>query len=384
VGKDDLETSKPTQVNTKAQLSHPLVNQYSLTLGQDLGQHDTKSLIKCVETLSFIVRDAAHVTPDNFELCVRAIRVFVEASLNGGYRNHDKKKNHKYDSKSRMRKKPVGREREIGGSTRRVGSRLSSQRPSRSHSDDEEDEGVPASYHTVSLQVSQDLLDLMHTLHTRAASIYSSWAEEQHHLEPSGKKIEADSQTLWTSCWCPLLQGIAWLCCDARRQVRMQALTYLQRALLVHDLQALDAAEWESCFNKVLFPLLTKLLDNISPADVGGMEETRMRACTLLSKVFLQHLSPLLSLPTFAALWLTILDFMDKYMHAGSSDLLLEAIPESLKNMLLVMDTAGIFRSSDSKTGYSDLWEITWERIVCFLPNLREELFKQTVTPVRT
>lgn len=57
----------------------------------------------------------------------------------------------------------------------------------------------------------------------------------------------------------------------------------------------------------------------------------------------------------------------------------LEAIPESLKNMLLVMDTAGIFHSADSRTGFSDLWEITWERIICFLPNLREELFKQTV-----
>ncbi|KAG7265233.1 hypothetical protein CRUP_005436 [Coryphaenoides rupestris] len=358
VGKDDLEMgpSKPGStalVSPKAgPLSHPLVNQYSLTLGQDLGQHDTKSLIKCVETLSFIVRDAAHVTPDNFELCVKAIRVFVEASLNGGYRNHDSKKK-KYDSsKSRLRKKAGGREREGGaGGGRRGGTRGGGHRPSRSHSDEEEDESVPASYHTVSLQ----LLDLMHTLHTRAASIYSSWAEEQHHLE-GAKKIAADSQTLWTSCW---------------YRVRMQALTYLQRALLVHDLQTLDAAEWESCFNK--------LLDNISPADVGGMEETRMRACTLLSKVFLQHLSPLLSLPTFAALWLTILDFMDKYMHAGSSDLLLEAIPESLKNMLLVMDTAGIFHCSDSRTGYSDLWEITWERIVCFLPHLREELFKQTV-----
>uniref|UniRef100_A0A3B4VGU8 Golgi-specific brefeldin A-resistance guanine nucleotide exchange factor 1 n=1 Tax=Seriola dumerili TaxID=41447 RepID=A0A3B4VGU8_SERDU len=381
VGKDDLDMSKTPPVSSKAQLNHPLVNQYSLTLGQDLGQHDTKSLIKCVETLSFIVRDAAHVTPDNFELCVRAIRVFVEASLNGGYRSHDKKKTYKYDSKSRLRKKAGGREKEGGSGTRRGSSRASSQRPSRSHSDEEEDEGVPASYHTVSLQVSQDLLDLMHTLHTRAASIYSSWAEEQRHLQAAGRKIEADSQTLWTSCWCPLLQGIAWLCCDARRQVRMQALTYLQRALLVHDLQTLDATEWESCFNKVLFPLLTKLLDNISPADVGGMEETRMRGCTLLSKVFLQHLSPLLSLPTFAALWLTILDFMDKYMHAGSSDLLLEAIPESLKNMLLVMDTAGIFHSADSRTGYSDLWEITWERIICFLPHLREELFKQTVIP---
>lgn len=59
----------------------------------------------------------------------------------------------------------------------------------------------------------------------------------------------------------------------------------------------------------------------------------------------------------------------------------LEAIPESLKNMLLVMDTAGIFHNADSRTGYSDLWEITWERIDCFLPHLREELFKQAVMP---
>ncbi|NXL07720.1 GBF1 factor, partial [Mesembrinibis cayennensis] len=368
VGKDDIDTSRSTAGLSRLGPS-PLVNQYSLTVGLDLGPHDTKSLMKCVESLSFIVRDAAHVTPENFELCVKTIRIFVEASLNGGYKSQEKRgKSHRYDSKSsRLKKKPKE------SSTRR--SRVLSQHQAHTHSDEDEDESIPASYHTVSLQ----LLDLMHTLHTRAATIYSSWAEEQRHLETAGRKIEADSRTLWSNCWCPLLQGIAWLCCDARRQVRMQALTYLQRALLVHDLQALDALEWESCFNKVLFPLLTKLLENISPADVGGMEETRMRASTLLSKVFLQHLSPLLSLTTFAALWLTILDFMDKYMHAGSSDLLLEAIPESLKNMLLVMDTAGIFHSADSRTGYSDLWEITWERIDCFLPRLRDELFKQTV-----
>uniref|UniRef100_A0A2K5IFY3 SEC7 domain-containing protein n=1 Tax=Colobus angolensis palliatus TaxID=336983 RepID=A0A2K5IFY3_COLAP len=373
VGKDDIDNSKPGPSRPGPS---PLINQYSLTVGLDLGPHDTKSLLKCVESLSFIVRDAAHITPDNFELCVKTLRIFVEASLNGGCKSQEKRgKSHKYDSKGNRFKKKS----KEGSMLRRP--RTSSQHASRGgQSDDDEDEGVPASYHTVSLQVSQDLLDLMHTLHTRAASIYSSWAEEQRHLETDGQKIEADSRTLWAHCWCPLLQGIACLCCDARRQVRMQALTYLQRALLVHDLQKLDALEWESCFNKVLFPLLTKLLENISPADVGGMEETRMRASTLLSKVFLQHLSPLLSLSTFAALWLTILDFMDKYMHAGSSDLLSEAIPESLKNMLLVMDTAEIFHSADARGGGpSALWEITWERIDCFLPHLRDELFKQTV-----
>ncbi|XP_044276109.1 Golgi-specific brefeldin A-resistance guanine nucleotide exchange factor 1 isoform X3 [Varanus komodoensis] len=378
VGKDDIDNPKNMAGLSKLS-SSPLVNQYSLTVGMDLGPHNTKSLMKCVESLSFIVRDAAHVTPENFELCVKAIRIFVEASLNGGCKSQEKRgKSHKYDPKlARFKKKAKE------SSLRHLRVSAQHQPQHRSPSEDEdEDESVPASYHTVSLQ----LLDLMHTLHTRAATIYSSWAEELHHQEASGRRIEADSQTLWADCWCPLLQGIACLCCDARRQVRMQALTYLQRALLVHDLQALDALEWESCFNKVLFPLLTKLLENISPADVGGMEETRMRASTLLSKVFLQHLSPLLSLPTFAALWLTILDFMDKYMHSGSSDLLPEAIPESLKNMLLVMDTAGIFHSADSRTGYSDLWEITWERIDCFLPKLRDELFKQTVIqdPVST
>ncbi|KAL2769369.1 Golgi-specific brefeldin A-resistance guanine nucleotide exchange factor 1 isoform 15 [Daubentonia madagascariensis] len=371
VGKDDIDNSKPGPGPSRPGPS-PLINQYSLTVGLDLGPHDTKSLLKCVESLSFIVRDAAHITPDNFELCVKTLRIFVEASLNGGCKSQEKRgKGHKYDSKGNRFKKKC----KEGSMLRRP--RTSSQHTARGgHSDDDEDEGVPASYHTVSLQ----LLDLMHTLHTRAASIYSSWAEEQRHLETGGRRIEADSRTLWAHCWCPLLQGIACLCCDARRQVRMQALTYLQRALLVHDLQKLDALEWESCFNKVLFPLLTKLLENISPADVGGMEETRMRASTLLSKVFLQHLSPLLSLSTFAALWLTILDFMDKYMHAGSSDLLSEAIPESLKNMLLVMDTAEIFHSADARGGGpSALWEITWERIDCFLPYLRDELFKQTV-----
>lgn len=65
----------------------------------------------------------------------------------------------------------------------------------------------------------------------------------------------------------------------------MSAITYLQRALLVHDLQTLTGDEWESCFTKVLFPLLSKLLEPINSQDQSGLEETRMRAATVLSKV---------------------------------------------------------------------------------------------------
>ena len=51
-----------------------------------------------------------------------------------------------------------------------------------------------------------------------------------------------------------------------------------------------------------------------------------------------------------------------------------EAIPENLKNMLLVMETAGIFQT-DSGTE-SKLWRLTWDKIDTFLPHLREDIFK--------
>ena len=63
---------------------HMPVNQFSIELSENVQLCDSKALLKSSETLSFLVRDAAHVTPLNFESCVHAIRAFAEASLNGG------------------------------------------------------------------------------------------------------------------------------------------------------------------------------------------------------------------------------------------------------------------------------------------------------------
>ena len=89
--------------------------------------------------------------------------------------------------------------------------------------------------------------------------------------------------------------------------------------------------------------MLRKLLE-MSPTQTKAdpsREETKLRAAMMLSKVFLQHLTPLSSLPTFPALWLTILDLIGQFCATASTDLLADALPESLKNMLLVMDTSG-------------------------------------------
>lgn len=239
----------------------------------------------------------------------------------------------------------------------------------------------------------------MHTLHTRAAQIYQWWASEGVDPSEEERPNVVQNPSLWRRGWCPLLQGIARLCCDSRKLVRTAAISCLQRSLLVHDLQSLTAGEWESCFNTVLFPLLAKLLEPHRPEafsrNQSSWEETRTRAATLLSKVFLQHLGPLLQLPTFTALWLTLLDFMDKFMHVEHSDQLAESVPEMIKNMLLVMETAGVFgTSSEGDQGSlpltphsspmgSQLWNLTCDRIDVFLPNLRQDITRNKTPVVR-
>lgn len=73
--------------------------------------------------------------------------------LCSGCKSQEKRgKSHKYDSKGNRFKKKS----KEGSVLRRP--RTSSQHATRGgHSDEEEDEGVPVSYHTVSLQVSQDV-----------------------------------------------------------------------------------------------------------------------------------------------------------------------------------------------------------------------------------
>ena len=65
-----------------------------------------------------------------------------------------------------------------------------------------------------------------------------------------------------------------------------------------------------------------------------------------------------------------------------------EAIPESLKNMLLIMSTQGIFDTfmnsssqSEADSPKQQLWETTWGRIETFLPNFIQELFPSFTPP---
>jgi golgi-specific brefeldin A-resistance guanine nucleotide exchange factor 1 len=224
----------------------------------------------------------------------------------------------------------------------------------------------------------------------------------------------------WATYWSPIFRTLSTQSVNPCREVRHQSLSYLQRCLLSPGLTSSSTTnsstidvnteseeqhntEWIAIFHEVLFPLLLRLLKpEIFSLDPLGMSGTRTQAATLLCKVFLHYLVRLVERDRMLAVWLKVLDVLDRLMNSGQSgggaagnsggggaEGLEEQIPESLKNCLLVMEGSGYLkpptRAEDEKEGESEseadgrIWEETRRRVERFLPGMFEQVFPEQV-----
>lgn len=192
----------------------------------------------------------------------------------------------------------------------------------------------------------------------------------------------------WKNGWQPVLSLLCDLCCHRQSIVRHASITAVQCLLLSNQMNSVPPALWRVCFKTILFPMLEHLASlqgrKATSVDPLQLEQTRLRAFAVLHKVFLIYL-PQLSAQLdddFTELWLQVLDVNERYLHissrstsSGSSlpsasnnnsnnstsdDALSEAVPESLKNVLLVLYDARVL--DDTKP----LAKVTWERIARF------------------
>lgn len=108
----------------------------------------------------------------------------------------------------------------------------------------------------------------------------------------------------------------------------------MQRTLLSNNLASPDHKEWTAIFSEVLVPLITQLLKpEVYQSDPRGMSETRVRAATLLSKVFLHYLVLLSEVgegSLLGELWLKVVSIMDRLGNSGQGDNLVRATFTSL------------------------------------------------------
>uniref|UniRef100_A0A5K3FVB2 SEC7 domain-containing protein n=1 Tax=Mesocestoides corti TaxID=53468 RepID=A0A5K3FVB2_MESCO len=424
VGADPDTTANSTARPIASNDEFDLVPSSRLRLPIVIVFQDWFALEKAFNSIVFLVRDPAHITPNNIEYCVHALRVFIEAVLT--------------TPKPSLIRHPnfVGERASMPAFDFPEGRLLD----------------------PFTSEVAQQLLDLVYTLFSRAPSIYAEWTKpvdeevavvEDGACRPAPPPPPINLECLWSVCWRSLLQAIARLCVDSRREVRSDALAFLQRALLSPILHVMTGSQWEDCLMQVLFPLLTNFLESVTfeeaamatgaslaanrtPRDLGSQgnlsgvgfltnifggggadshqasggagaaaslnaaglgggiteyADPRMRAIPLLTKIFLQHLNPLYALESFPLLWKRMLTYMEKYIKANISDSLNDAVRESLKNLLLVLytgtqDTASILvRDAPSGTKEAFLWTQTQAQLATFMPTLMDQLFPPPPPP---
>ncbi|KAK0745136.1 hypothetical protein B0T21DRAFT_381192 [Apiosordaria backusii] len=189
------------------------------------------------------------------------------------------------------------------------------------------------------------------------------------------RQSHLESNEAWSAYWLPIFQALTTQCTNPCREIRHLAFTSLQRSLLSPELTSSDHEEWTAIFGQVLFPLILRLLKpEVFSSDRDGMSETRVQAASLLSKVFLQYLVILSEWEGMLDLWLKIIEIMDRLMNSGQGDSLEEAVPENLKNVLLIMASNGYLVPPSKNPEREELWNETWKRIDRFLPGLRADL----------
>jgi len=154
-------------------------------------QHDRRALNKSCEILSFLIRDVAYVTQENFEYSIHCIRIFIEATIK---EQSDRQKSTTTPNNRNLKQIRKATSTNSLNDFYEQTNHPIKQSPRSDYNDNDDDvqDLIKLEYQTMTLQ----LLDLMHTLHMRASQIY--------------KQIPTDqtvSSVLWYKCWCPILQG---------------------------------------------------------------------------------------------------------------------------------------------------------------------------------
>lgn len=192
---------------------------------------------------------------------------------------------------------------------------------------------------------------------------------------------------------------------NSSREIRQVAITHLQRVLLGQFilLEDADQTQVEETFNRVVFPLVDELLKpEVFNRDPAGMPETRLRAASLLCRAFMQlEVKEGESQADIRVVWIQVLDLLDRLMsidrhdqlvriqafltvanHSSTSLFQHEAIPETLKNVILVMNAAGLLvppSEPDLRTEKQQrLWATTEERLERFVPKFLGSVIGET------
>lgn len=281
-----------------------------------------------------------------------------------------------------------------------------------------------------SVEISIQALELLYHLSEHVVSFNSEKCAANEAVDE--KRLEDE---MWSEYWGPLFLGFATSVRDARGKVRNCALGAMERVIASRgSTELLTAGQWHQVLSSVILPLMTQLFatqgyltatleaekeaqrkimeernaalgasgrnrgrsfltsaehdDRLVRSVIAACSRTRMRAVALTSKTFLLHhmaIATGLSEDSFTELWMSVLEVFriavensvkgkeNGEKRVADSDDVNEHVPESVKNMLLVMCDCGLLKREQPVR-----WNATFSLVREFIPDIEDAIFTAT------
>ncbi|PNW80894.1 hypothetical protein CHLRE_07g334100v5 [Chlamydomonas reinhardtii] len=168
---------------------------------------------------------------------------------------------------------------------------------------------------------------------------------------------------------------IGWLCRLAKNtsvEVRTGTMSCLQRTVVAAERLVIPPPGLARSLTELLLPLGHDLVKLMHSRDMPQCDVTVRELVRALSKMVLLYHTQLESLATFGAIWRGILDVLAAAAAANrqQGEVLAEALPEALKNMLLVLHSKGMLVEGWKDSEGVDLWEYTWRQTARTAPSI--------------
>lgn len=197
----------------------------------------------------------------------------------------------------------------------------------------------------------------------RAVEILCQLRPETSHLAASSE----DPQKYWLA----ILEILRAQCLSPCKEVAKYSFAHLQRLLLTLDLTSNNPAV-STIFDDTVIPLLQSVQNAPKNKSKAG-EDLKVQASSLLCKVWLHHLQTIQADDAADEQWLRVLGALIQLMQADQSPYLAEAVTESLKNVLLVMNSTQMLESG-SKSFVESTKVLTEAKLT-----IMQELFPQSI-----
>ncbi|KAL0041048.1 hypothetical protein WJX77_003321 [Trebouxia sp. C0004] len=174
---------------------------------------------------------------------------------------------------------------------------------------------------------------------------------------------DSQPQVLVSELWLSVLQAFTRISLEANEHLRNHAVVILHRSVVASEGLGVWGGLWIQVMGDLLLPLMADLARYVSTRyrEFPGVDKSLRISVNMVTKTLLQYLMLLAPDPDFPELWARILQVLQDCTKNRIEELS-EAVPETLKNVLLVMASRGVLTRDWKDSEGRALWDMTWHK----------------------